>query len=163
MKIRNGLWLLLLAPLTVQADIYKSVDADGHVTYSSTPSKGSKRLDLGPAPTGNARSAEAPARRRSSESGAENFPRVDRATQQNRDDVRRKILQDELATEQKLLAEARGNLKAGEENPEVFRGKDGKTYRNVAKYDAKIRDLTEEVDLHQRNIEALQTELSRLK
>ncbi len=162
MKIRNGLWLLLLAPLTVQADIYKSVDADGHVTYSSTPSKGSKRLDVGPSPT-TAAPAEAAPRRRNAESAAENFPRVDRATQQNRDDVRRKILQEELATEQKLLVEARSNLKAGEENPEVFHGKDGKTYRNVAKYEEKIRDLTEEVALHQRNIEALQTELSRLK
>jgi hypothetical protein len=161
MKIRNALWLLLLAPLTVQADIYKSVDADGHVTYSSTPSKGSKRLDIGPPPK--ATPAEAAPRRRNAEPAAENFPRVDRATQQNRDDVRRRILQEELSTEQKLLVEAKANLQAGEENPEVFRGKDGKTYRNVAKYDAKIRDLTEEVDLHQRNIEALQTELSRLK
>jgi hypothetical protein len=160
MKIRDALWLLLLAPLTVQADIYKSVDADGHVTYSSTPSKGSKRLDIGPA--SRAAPAESAPRRRNADSAAESFPRVDRATQQNRDDVRRKILQEELATEQKLLVEARSNLKDGEENPEVFRGKDGKTYRNVAKYDAKIRDLTEEIELHQRNIEALQTELSRI-
>lgn len=161
MKIRNGLPLLLFFALPVQADIYKSVDADGHVTYSSTPAKGSKRLDLGPAPT--SRAADSPAHRPTSESSAENFPRVDRATQQNRDDVRRRILEEELVTEQKLLAEARGNLKAGEENPEVFRGKDGKTYRNVAKYEEKIRDLTDEVELHQRNIEALQTELFRLK
>lgn len=161
MRLRDCLLLLLLAPLPAQADIYKSVDADGHVTYSSVPSKGSKRLDLGPVPT--SRPAEPPARRQTPKSGAETFPRVDRETQQSRDDVRRRILQEELATEQKLLVEAKANLQAGEENPEVFRGKDGKTYRNVAKYDAKIRDLTEEVDLHQRNIEALQTELSRLK
>lgn len=161
MRVRDCLLFLLLAALPAQADIYKSVDADGHVTYSSVPTKGSKRLDLGPAPT--SRSAESPVRRQTSESGAESFPRVDRVTQQNRDDVRRRILEEELATEQKLLVEARQNLKEGEEQPEVFRGKDGKTYRNVAKYEEKIRDLTEEVELHQRNIEALQTELSRFK
>jgi len=161
MKIRNGLPLLLFFTLPVQADIYKSVDADGHVTYSSTPAKGSKRLDLGPPPT--SRAADSSPRRPTSESGAENFPRVDRATQQNRDDVRRRILEEELATEQKLLVQAKQDLKDGADNPEVFRGKDGKTYRNVAKYEEKVRNLTDEVELHQRNIEALQTELSRLK
>src|SRR4030095_4766446 len=35
------------------------------------------------------------------------FPKIDSATQKGRDDVRRKVLGDELATEEKLLAEAR--------------------------------------------------------
>jgi len=34
-----------------QAEIYKRVDADGHVTYSSTPLKGGKKLHLAPLPT----------------------------------------------------------------------------------------------------------------
>jgi hypothetical protein len=88
---------------------------------------------------------------------------VDDATQKGRDDTRRKILQDELSTEEKLLEGAKQALKEGEGNPEAFKGQGGKTYRNVAKYEEKIKTLTDEVELHQKNTEALQTELSKLK
>ena len=73
------------------------------------------------------------------------------------------ILQNELAAEEKLLGEARQKLQEAEANPEVLHGQDGKTYRNVAKYEEKIKPLQDEADLHQRNIEALRTELSKLK
>ena len=94
--------------------------------------------------------------------GAESFPRVDNKTQRGRDDTRRKILQDELNGEEKLLEEAQQNLTEAEANPEVFKGKDGRTYRNVARYEEKIKPLQEQVDLHTQNIEALKTELSKL-
>ena len=87
---------------------------------------------------------------------------MDNETQKGRDDTRRKILQDELNAEQKLLDEATQNLKDGESKPEVFKGQDGRTYRNVAKYDEKIKALQEQVDLHKNNVEALKTELSKL-
>jgi predicted RNase H-like nuclease (RuvC/YqgF family) len=90
------------------------------------------------------------------------FPRVDGETQRGRDDTRRKILQDELDTEQKLLEAAKQNLNEAESNPEVFTGQDGKTYRNVAKYDEKVKPLQDQVDLHTKNIEALKTELNKL-
>jgi chromosome segregation ATPase len=90
------------------------------------------------------------------------FPRVDNATQRARDDTRRKILDDELAAEDKLLADAQQKLKDGEANPEVFKGADGRTYRNVAKYDEKIKQLKDQVDLHQQNVDALKAELSKL-
>lgn len=157
MKLRYLLVLLSISPMLVQAEIYKSVDKDGHVTYSSTPIKGSKKLELEPLPT-----MVPPARPRSAES-PEGFPKVDGATQKGRDDTRRKILEDELAAEQKLLEEARQNLKVGEENPEVFKTKDGKTFRNVARYDEKIKKLNEQIELHQKNVEALKTELSNLR
>jgi hypothetical protein len=92
----------------------------------------------------------------------EGFPKVDDKTQRGRDDNRRKILQDELNAEEKLLEEAKQNLKEGESNPEVFKGADGRTYRNVAKYDEKIKPLQDQVDLHQQNIGALEAELSKL-
>ncbi len=138
-----------------QADIYKHVDADGHVTYSRVPTKGAKKLNLEPLPT-----SPPPRARNPSPS---DFPRVDNNTQRNRDDTRRKILEDELATEDKLLATARYNLKAGEGNPEVSTGEDGKTYRNVAKHEEKIKSLQGQVMLHEKNIEALKTELSKLR
>ena len=157
MKLGYLLAILSLCPLLAQAEIYKAVDADGHVTYSSTPIKGGKKIILEPLPT-----MVPPARARSAAS-PEDFPKVDGATQKGRDDTRRKILQDELSTEEKLLEEARQNLKEGAENPEVYRGQDGKTYRNVAKYEEKIKALNDQVDLHRKNIEALNTELSKLK
>ncbi|MDP1996422.1 MAG: DUF4124 domain-containing protein [Gallionella sp.] len=157
MKPGHLLALLCLCPMLAQAEIYKAVDADGHVTSSSTPIKGGKKIILAPLPT-----MVPPARVRSAAS-PEDFPRVDGEIQRSRDDTRRKILQDELSTEEKLFEEARQNLKEGEENPEVFKGQGGKTYRNVAKYEEKIKTLNDQVELHQRNIEALNTELSKLK
>src|SRR3990167_8866152 len=157
MKLGYLLAIICLCPVLAQAEIFRSVDADGHVTYSSTPIKGGKKIILEPLPT-----MVPPARARSAAS-PEGFPRVDGATQKGRDDTRRKILQDELSTEEKLLEEARQSLREGEENPEVFRGKEGKTYRNMAKYEEKIKMLNERVDLHSKNIEALKTELSKPK
>jgi hypothetical protein len=153
MKLAYFLAALCVCPMLVHAEIYKAVDENGHVTYSSSPLKGGKKLNLEPLPT-----MVPPANVQSSEG----FPRVDTETQRGRDDTRRKILQDELDAEQKLLDEATQNLKDGESNPEVFKGKDGKTFRNVAKYDEKIKTLQEQVDLHKNNVEALKTELSRI-
>jgi chromosome segregation ATPase len=164
MKLRYLLAALCACPLLAQAEIYKSVDADGHVTYSSSPIKGSKRIILEPAATTSSSSSSTSASRQRGEySSPRDFPRIDGATQRGRDDTRRRILAEELAAEEKLLAEARQSLKEGEANPEVLKGKDGKTYRNVAKYDEKIKTLNDQVDLHQNNVEALKTELSKLK
>ena len=157
MKLRYILAVLCICAVPVQAEIYKSVDENGHVTYSSTPIKGGKKIILEPLPT-----MVPPARPRSATS-PDGFPRVDGETQRNRDDTRYMILQNELSAEEKLLEEASLNLQEGQENPEVFKGKDGKTYRNVEKYEEKIKTLAAQVELHQRNIEALKTELSKLK
>ncbi|MBI5437430.1 MAG: DUF4124 domain-containing protein [Nitrosomonadales bacterium] len=157
MKLGYLLAILCLGPVLAQAEIYKGVDANGHVTYSSTPIKGGKKIVLEPLPT-----MLPPARAQPSAS-PKDFPKVDGTTQKGRDDTRRKILQDELGSEQKLLEESIQRLKEGEANPEVYKGQDGKTHRNAAKYEEKIRTLNEQVDLHQKNIEALKTELSKLK
>ena len=153
MKLGYLFAVLCVCPMLVHAEIYKAVDENGHVTYSSTPLKGGKKLILEPLPT-----MMPPANVRA----PEDFPKVDNETQRGRDDTRRKILQDELNAEQKLLNEATQSLKDGESDPEVFKGQDGRTYRNVAKYDEKIKTLQEQVDLHKNNVEALKTELSKL-
>ena len=153
MKLRYLLAVLMVCPSLVQAEIYKAVDENGHVTYSSTPIKGGKKINLEPLPT-----MDAPSR-----SSPENFPRVDGETQKNRDDTRYMILQNELSEEERMLAEARQNLQEAEANPEVFRGKDGKTYRNMAKYTEKVKEFTDQVELHQKNVDALKIEISKLK
>lgn len=157
MKLRYLFAALCAYPLLAHAEIYKAVDANGHVTYSSTPIKGGKKIILEPLPT-----MSPPAHGRYTPTPGD-FPRVNGDIQRGRDDTRRKILEVELETEEKLLLEARQNLKDGESNPEVFKGKDGKTYRNMAKYQEKMLTLTEQVELHQKNIEALKTELSKIK
>ncbi len=152
MKLRHLLLLLCVGHISwAQADIYKYVDPDGHVTYSSTPIKGGKKLELEPLPT------MQPFNKRGGD-----FPRVDGATQRNRDEARRKILQDELDGEQKQLAEARQKLQDAEDNPQVSHS-GGKTFRNVEGYETAVKAAQDEVTLHQKNVEALQTELSHLR
>lgn len=157
MELRYLLAALYICAVPAQAEIYKAVDADGHVTYSSSPIKGGKKLILKPLPT------MVPQARVQPKTTPGDFPKVDGETQKNRDDTRYMILQNELSAEEKLLEEAKQDLQAGEENPETFKGKDGKTYRNTEKYEQKTKALSEQVELHQKNIEALKTELSRFK
>lgn len=149
-----------------QAEIYKKVDADGHVTYSSTPSKGAKKIDFGslsvvssPAHShNNAEPSDSPKNATHSDSF-----KVDPATQKNRDNLRRKILEEELSTEQKMAEEARRNLTHGKEHPEAFMDKEGKDNRNAAKYEENLKALQWQVTLHEKNVTALKTELLKLK
>lgn len=82
------------------AEIYKHVDEQGRVTYSNVPMKGAVKLNLEPLTT-------IPASRpKPSTASPLGFPKVDNDTQKKRDDTRRKILEEELAAEEKLLTEA---------------------------------------------------------
>jgi hypothetical protein len=139
-----------------QAEIYKRVDAQGHVTYSSEPLKGGKKLELKPLPT-------MPGARASQRSTPEDFPRVDSQTQKSRDATRRIILEDELASEEKLLASAHENLTSLESNPAPLVGPDGIPFRNSAKQAEKVKAAQELVNSHEENIKALRTEISNLK
>lgn len=89
-----------LTATTAHAEIYKHVDAEGRVTYSNVPMKGAVKLNLEPLTT-------IPASRpKTSAASPPGFPKVDGDTQKKRDDTRRKILEEELEAEEKLLAEA---------------------------------------------------------
>ncbi len=152
MKVRY----LLLVPCMVyaayaQADVYKRVDENGNVTYSNVPIKGGKKIELEQLPT------MAPYKQSSSE-----HDKVDKAVQKNRDAERRKILEDELASEEKLLAEARQNLQDAQDNPRIAHS-GGKTYRNVAGQEEDIKAAQDQVTLHEKNVEALKQELSQMK
>ena len=99
--------------------------------------------------------SRAACRRRRRVSGAcrrrRGFPRVDAATQRGRDDVRRKVLGDELAAEERLLAEARAAVRQRRADA-AARG----AGRTPSKYRERIARLRQAVQLHERNIEALQ-------
>lgn len=149
MKMRYLLTVCLLLPPLAQAEIYKSVDENGHVTYSNSPLKGGRKVVSSPSNHG-IRYVERKSGAHNTPSPS-NFPKIDRETQKNRDGSRQRILQNELESEEKLLLEARKNLKEVDAN------------RTDPKRDDKLKALLVEIKVHEKNIEALNTELSKLK
>ena len=85
------------------------------------------------------------------------FPRVDAETQKGRDDVRRKVLSEELAAEQKLLAESR--LAYADGAPALL----PEERTDTEKYRARLARLRQSVALHEKNVDALKKELSAIK
>ena len=152
----------LILPALVQAEIYKTVDANGNVTYSNVKIKGAKKLDLEPADTsfGTNSSGEGKRAPQAKTPTPASFPKVDSGTQNQRDGKRKEILQGELDAEKKALDDAKKAYAEGESNPEVFKTADGKTQRNVAKFQEKMKNLQADVDAHQRNIDLLQKEIN---
>lgn len=144
------------------AEIYKKVDENGHVTYSNVPIKGAVKLNLEPPISTSDTPASTSSPKRARTPTPANFPRVDKATQNKRDDQRRQILQSELETEKKALLDAQQAYTDGKAVPEVYKTPDGGTRRNVAKYEEKMQRLQAAVEAHQKNVELLQKELDSL-
>jgi len=155
----SGRLLLLVAFAATSpaaADICKYADADGNVHYSNLPpERGWRKLSC---TYGDESSAKRPAgaATRSTPSPA-GFPRVDADTQKGRDDVRRKVLRDELAAEEKLLREARAQYTDGAPPPLPEERADAEKYR------VRIARLRQAVVIHEQNVEALKKELAAAK
>jgi regulator of protease activity HflC (stomatin/prohibitin superfamily) len=174
MKISPVKNYLFFAPILISAfctnasaEIYKQVDENGHVTYSNIKSKGATRLDIDPdanvikndAPRVSNKSHNSSSRSTSPSA----FPKVDKETQANRDGKREEILKNELEAEKTALEQAKKAYAEGEANPEIAHQADGKTYRNMAKFNEKMKTLQAEVDAHENNIKLLQKELDTVK
>ena len=84
------------------------------------------------------------------------FPKVDPSTQRNRDDARRRILEDELSGEEKALAQAKAELT----RQESIRTGDERNYQRVLDRLQKYKD---EVERHEKNVAALRKELNNVK
>ena len=84
------------------------------------------------------------------------FPKVDTATQKNRDDSRRRILEEELSGEEKALVQAKAELT----QQESIRTGDERNYQRVLDRLQKYKD---EVERHEKNVQALKKELSNVK
>ena len=145
--------LCALAPLTLAAQtIYKCTDAGGGVLISNSRVNKSCQAIVSeeqnsvpvPAP-------RAPAARASANPTPAGFPRVQEDTQKARDSDRRHILEQELAGEQRKLDQARKELS----DQEAVRGTIGGAERT-----APYRDR---VAQHERNLQAIQKELSNLR
>lgn len=80
------------------------------------------------------------------------FPRVDASTQRSRDGDRRRILEQELGSEERMLTDTRRQLQAQERAP------DGK-----APPPERLAPLHKQVQLHENNVANLRKELANLK
>ena len=140
--------MLMLAVVHAKAEIYKSVDEDGRVTYSNVPSKGAQKLNLEPLNT-------VPSSKPNTQSPG-NFLKVDAETQKSRDNMRRQILENELAQEMTQLEDAKKALAEGEA---TRLGSE----RNYQRYLERIQPLKDAVAEHQKNIDALKEELAGLR
>jgi hypothetical protein len=147
------------------AVLCKYVDDSGHVTYSDSPVKGAKKSSCFeappapppvPQPQTQARPPSSAAPQSASPAPQGGLPNVDPATQRRRDDSRRKILEDELAVEERALADARKALSEGEA---TRLGSE----RNYQRYLDRIQGLKDRVTQHERNVSALKQELSNLR
>jgi hypothetical protein len=170
MRARNNIARSVLLGLALahaagaQAVLCKYVDDAGHVTYSDSAVKGARKASCfeapppppppAPAPSGRGGNATAPGVAAPAPPGG--LPNVDPSTQKRRDDSRRRILEEELAVEEKALAQARKDLQEGEA---VRMGDE----RNYQRYLDRIQGLKNRVSQHERNIAALRQELSNLR
>lgn len=146
--------LALAAP--AWGDTFKCIDANGRATYTNMKeeTRGKqcslvmREISVVPAvPVARAASASpSPA----------GFPKVDAATQKNRDSSRRRILEEELGGEEKALSQAKTELA----EQEGIRTGDEKNYQRVLDRLQKYKD---EVERHEKNILALKKELSNVK
>lgn len=148
-----ALLITLFLTATAHAQIYECIDASGNKRFTNIKSeaKGCKLLDVGPINTVPAvkpvpKAAPGPA----------NFPKVDANTQRERDTDRRRILEQELATEQKQLAAAQKALA----EQEAVRNGDERNYQRVLE---RLEPYQKRVKQHQENVESLKRELANLR
>tara|TARA_R110002073_G_scaffold94594_7_gene219935 strand:+ start:1004 stop:1483 length:480 start_codon:yes stop_codon:yes gene_type:complete len=143
-----------IPPITyAKSEIYKHIDENGHITYINKPVKGGKKLLTAPF---------SPRSKLKKAGSHKNFPKVHANTQKKRDSKRRQILEKELVTETKLLADTRQNLSNMEKNSTLFTTKINQPNHEAVQYKEKIKMIQNKVILHQRNIVALKKELANL-
>jgi hypothetical protein len=154
---------LTLAPVTfAQGTVWKCTDADGRAHYTNIKKDTEGRScqivtkEVSVVPAG-----QTPAQAANRSAAAQtptpaNFPRVDRETQKARDDGRRRILEDELATEEKSLSDAKARLT----EQESVRLGDEKNYQRVLD---RLKPYQDAVERHERNVSALRREIANLR
>jgi len=177
--------------------IYKLVDDSGRVTYSNKPMKGATVMELDPLTTiptppavlaakaTFAPLAPAPEKSAAPQDAASvavvtparpSLASIDVRTQKRRDDGRRRILEDELRTEERSLEDSRSALVKEQQNPQLVAAvrlaqeatdptpaQLAQFRDNIDKASGRIRGLQATVAEHEKNIEALKKELGALK
>ncbi len=152
-----GTAALLSGALSLPAwgDTFKCLDANGRATYTNikeeTRGKSCtlvmREISVVPAiPPRAAASAPSPA----------GFPKVDAGTQKSRDEARRRILVDELGSEEKALEKAKADLA----QQESVRSGNEKNYQRVLD---RLQPYKDDVERHEKNVAALKKELDSVK
>jgi hypothetical protein len=161
--MRHALFLVMNLVLAVacsaaRADnIFVCVDDEGHKTYqNSSDGSACRRVDgiiatipatelpHGAVPRPSARAGISPA----------SFPRVDASTQRLRDGDRRRILEEELRSEEERLAHLRSDFNHGQPQPasdEAF---------GTGRYRDHVQRLFEDIERSEGNIASLRRELT---
>jgi hypothetical protein len=159
--MRNLLLLigLLAVSPAVLGDIFECVESSGAKLFTSDPkeakAKGCKAMNLGPPNTVSTTKSQAPGKAGSQPSPA-NFPKVDQDTQKQRDNDRRRLLEQELANEEKLLAQAKKDL---EEQESIRLGSES-NYQRVLN---RLEPYKKQVALHESNVANLKREISGIR
>ena len=144
--------LALLTPPALAGDIWECIDQNGNKRFTNikAEAKGCRLMEVKvpintvpSTPRPSAKAAESP----------KNFPRIDSDTQRGRDAERRRILEQELAAEQKLLDEARKEL-ADQESQRLG------SERNYQRVLDRLEPYKKKVKLHEDNIANLRRELA---
>lgn len=155
--------LLAAASPAAYADIWECLDESGNKRFTNikAEAKGCKLLVV--APTNTIASPRPPSKGAAGEpskgatgSTPANFPKVDSDTQKQRDNDRRRILDQELANEQKLLDQARKELN----DQESQRLGSERNYQRVLE---RLEPYKKKVKLHEDNIANLRRELAGTK
>ena len=158
MTMRHLAFALLVCAASVpaHAEIYECIDENGNKRFTNiaAEAKGCRALNMGtpaaapvtPPPAAAKSKARTPAVTTPSD-----FPRVERQVQRERDNDRRRILEQELGQEEKLLAQARR---------EFAEQANARTQANGAE---RIEPLQKRIRLHEDNVANLRKELSRIR
>ncbi|MCS6997508.1 MAG: hypothetical protein NZ533_11300 [Casimicrobiaceae bacterium] len=179
-SFRSGLAVALASGLLAAesfparaSEVIKCIDpATGAIEYTNrAPRQGWQCTRTDGSPLSVIPSGNRPVRSREIASGAGEPPskvvptavrpaaptQVDSATQRSRDSARRQVLVEELASEEKLLAEARRQLNGGRPMllPDETEGS--------PKYLDRIKQLERTVRQHERNVAALKQEIANLR
>jgi hypothetical protein len=149
--------LLATGATPVRADMWKCIEDNGQPIYTSEKIdlkkyKGCQPLNAPPISTVHPQKGATA----KSNQGPASFPSVSSTEQKARDGDRRKILENELSNEEKLLAEARKKLK---EQEDLRLGSE----KNFARVEERVAPFQKQVQLHESNIANIQKEISSLR
>jgi|SRR6185503_524308 chromosome segregation ATPase len=147
-------WPAVNAHAQQVTEIFKCRNDSGQVTYTNDRRQAEKQkcelvtsqINVAPSAAASRPQSRTPA----------NFPRETAGQSAGARERQREILEQELASEQRALAQARQALA----EQEAVRGGEERNYSRV---ESRLQPYKESVENHQKNIEALQRELANLK
>ncbi len=148
--------ILWLFAAFASAETCKYVDSEGRIIYSNVPIKRARKVTCFQPPAPPPEPSSARAAGPSTGTSDAGRPRVEPNTQRQRDEDRRKILEDELAREQKALDDARRALA----EQQTQRSGDERNYSRVQE---RLKPFQEAVAMHEKNVAAIKQELATSK